>query len=132
MNEELATLLIIACRIMDGHGLTEGFGDVSARLGDWIIMTPARPPGKVLPDHLLTFTLDGDRMSGVGSASLETPLHLAIYRARPDVAAICRTYSRYAGIMGATNQRIEVAHGLGGMLGRYVPVHPDCDLIVDD
>src|SRR5205814_7761222 len=70
--------------------------------------------------------------SGVGPASLETPLHLAIYRARPDAAAICRTYSRYAGIMGATNQRIEVAHGLGGMLGRYVPVHPDCDLIVDD
>src|SRR4051812_31402037 len=99
MNEDLATIIITACRIMDGHGLTEGFGDVSARLGDWIMMTPARPPGKVNAENLLTFTLEGDRVNGIGPASLETPLHLAIFRARPDVMAICRTYSRYAAIM---------------------------------
>src|SRR5438309_2023223 len=121
MDQDLTTLMVTACRIMDGHGLTQSFGDVSARMGDWIIMTPARPPGKVTADSLLTFTLDGDRINGLSPISLETPLHLAIYRARPDVAAICRTYSPYAGVMGAANQRIEVGNGLGGMLGRYVP-----------
>src|SRR5437773_265647 len=132
MNSDLPEKMIVACRIMDGLGLTEGFGQVSARSGDWVVMTPGRPPGKLNADMLLTFNLEGERIDGAGPADLETPLHLAIYRTRPDVGAICRTHSRYAGVMGAANQRIEVAHGLGGMLGRYVPIHPEIDLVVDD
>jgi ribulose-5-phosphate 4-epimerase/fuculose-1-phosphate aldolase len=133
--DELHEKIVLACRIMDGTGLTEGFGHVSARIPgtDRVLITPAMGPGRVTPDVLLIFTLDGkclDAQTAIPPA-LETPMHLAVYRARSDVGAICRTHSRYAVIMGAAGKPVHPCHGFGGMLGPLVPVHPETDLIVN-
>lgn len=134
---DLRAKIITACRIMDGMGLTEGFGHMSARLpdGEHILITPAVAPGMAQADHLLTFHQSGARIDTDSTqpmrAALETPMHLAIYRARPDVGAICRTHSRYAVILGAANHPLRTSHGFGGMLGSAIPVHPESDLIVD-
>ncbi|MEP7287216.1 MAG: class II aldolase/adducin family protein [Chloroflexota bacterium] len=95
------------------------------------MITPAIAPGRATTKDLLTITLDEQRVAGSAPQESETPLHLAIYRARPDVGAICRTYSRYAVIMGTLNRTIHVAHGFGGMLGTVVPVHSESDLVVN-
>jgi ribulose-5-phosphate 4-epimerase/fuculose-1-phosphate aldolase len=131
---ELRQKIVTACRIMDGMGLTEGFGHMSARLpdSDRILITPAMGPGMAQAELLLTFALDGSRVDEIDTpAALETPMHLAIYRARPDVGAICRTHSRHAVVMGVLNQPIATAHGFGGMLGLTINVHQEIDLIVD-
>jgi ribulose-5-phosphate 4-epimerase/fuculose-1-phosphate aldolase len=126
--------MIRACRILDGMRLVEGFGHVSARLPDGsTLITPARGLALAQEAELLTFGLDGGCLRGdPASAPLERWMHLAIYRARPDVRAICRTHSRMAAALGAARTPIRATHGFGGMLGLEVRVHDETDLITDD
>lgn len=126
--------VIRVCQILDGMGLVEGFGHVTVRLPDRnVLITPARGPGLATQDEMLVFSVEGDLIAGRdGTAPLERWMHLAIYRARPDVNAICRTHSRHAAALGTARDPIRPAHGFGGMLGRIVPVHDENDLITDD
>jgi HCOMODA/2-hydroxy-3-carboxy-muconic semialdehyde decarboxylase len=123
-----------ALRVMDGMGLTEAFGHLSERVADnhdVIRITPAMGPGLANSHQCILFDLAGRRLPGNESlpAPLETPMHLAIYNARPDVNAICRTHSPYAVSVGAVAGSVPCLHGFSLMLGRDVPVHMDIDLI---
>jgi HCOMODA/2-hydroxy-3-carboxy-muconic semialdehyde decarboxylase len=133
-NDAIYQTSIQVCRILEGKGLVEGFGHVSARLpeGD-ILITPARGLRLVEKRDLLVFNLAGTILSGnVSAAPLERWMHLAIYRVRPEVGAICRTHSPMAVVLGAASQPIRTSHGFGGMLGPQVPVHSEIDLITMD
>ena len=123
-----------ALRIMDGMGLTEAFGHLSERVAgqpDTIRITPAMGPGLADAKMCVCFNLAGNRLPGNDDlpAPLETPMHLAIYRARPDVEAICRTHSPYAVDAGAVFSFVPCLHGFSLMMGRRIPVHADIDLI---
>jgi L-fuculose-phosphate aldolase len=85
-----------AARELGLRGLTAGAGgNVSARDGElcWI-----KPTGRSLRD-LKAYELCGLRLAdgvpvrGRGRPSSEWPLHLALFRARPDVGAIFHTHS---------------------------------------
>lgn len=117
--------------IMDGRGLTEGFGHLSVRLEAGVLMTPALAPGLARPRDLIVLAGDGGVVHGAKGLrpALETPLHLAIYRARPDVGAICRSHSPWAVAWGLRAEALTPTHGFGLMLGDKVPYHPDGDLI---
>jgi HCOMODA/2-hydroxy-3-carboxy-muconic semialdehyde decarboxylase len=123
-----------ALRIMEGMGLTEAFGHLSVR--DFrdpgvIHITPAMGPGTSDASRCVTFNLSGKRLPGNDDlpAPLETPMHLAIYKARTDVGALCRTHSPYAVSAGAVAASVPCLHGFSLMLGRSIPVHRDIDLI---
>lgn len=134
-EEAIRQEIIHVCRILEGMGLVEGFGHVSARLdNDLMLITPARAPGLAQAADLFTSNLAGELVAGPTEVGppLERWLHLAIYRARPDVRAICRTHSRMAAALGVANQPLRPGHGFGGMLGLTVPVHPENDLITND
>ena len=133
-EESVRHEVIRVCRVLDGLGLVEGFGHVSIRLADGnILITPARAPGLVRADELLTFNPAGGPVAGRdGAGPLERWMHFAIYRARPDVQAIARTHSCMAAALGVANTAVHTAHGFGAMLGAVVPVHPENDLITDD
>jgi HCOMODA/2-hydroxy-3-carboxy-muconic semialdehyde decarboxylase len=126
--------VVRVCRVLDQRGLVEGFGHVTVRLpGGNMLITPARGPGLATEDELLVFSPEGELVAGrEGTAPLERWMHLAIYRARPDVNAICRTHSRMAAALGVANVPVRPSHGFGGMLGTEVPVHPENDLITSD
>jgi HCOMODA/2-hydroxy-3-carboxy-muconic semialdehyde decarboxylase len=117
--------------IMDGRGLTEGFGHLSARLESGFLITPALAPGLARPNDLIVVAGDGGTLHEAKGRkpALETPLHLAIYRARPDVGALCRTHSPWAVAWGLRAQPFRPTHGFGLMLGEKVPYHRDGDLI---
>ena len=140
MNPASLTLpekMVLAGRIMDGMRLTEGFGHISARMPEdrkHVLCTGAKAPGFATVDDLIEFNLAGECVLPAASGlrpALETPMHLAIYLARPDVMAICRTHSFYAVVCGSALEPVHANHGFGGMLGREVPVHRETDLIVD-
>jgi ribulose-5-phosphate 4-epimerase/fuculose-1-phosphate aldolase len=121
---------------MDGMKLTEGFGHMSARLPgeESVLITGALAPGLATPADLIEFSISGDCLQPAASGlrpALETPMHLAVYRARPDVRAICRTHSPFAVACGASGRVIRASHGFGGMLGSQVAIYPEVDLIVD-
>lgn len=87
--------IVAAARRMRDLGLvTHTVGNVSARLGAGMLITPTRvSPYALDPFQIVELSLDG---CGAGTPSLEWPLHAAIYRARPDVHAIVHTHSPYA------------------------------------
>lgn len=71
-------------------------GNVSARLPGtrefWI--TPSGIfKGELVPDDLIKVDLDGNVIEGFGRPSIETPLHAAIYRVRPDINAIVHAHN---------------------------------------
>jgi len=133
-NTPLRQDVIRACRVLDGMGLVEGFGHVSARLPEGgMLITPARGLALARQSELLTVGPDGACLQGdPASAPLERWMHLAIYRARPDVGAICRTHSRMAAALGVSRKPLRAMHGFGGMLGLEMPLYDGTDLITDD
>jgi L-fuculose-phosphate aldolase len=72
-------------------------GNVSARVQDALLITPTHTRYEDLePSDLPLVGLDGAIRSGALEPSRELPLHLGIYRARPDVQAIVHTHSVWA------------------------------------
>ena len=119
-------------RMLARAGLLEAFGHVSARHGDGLVMTSVRP--LLAASAETTVVLDGQRRVLDGPADavpLEAPMHLALYRARVDVGAICRGHPPAAVVAGTRLDELPLVHGLGAMSGRHVRVHPDVDLITD-
>jgi L-fuculose-phosphate aldolase len=86
--------IVRACRRLDLKGHLAGAeGNVSARLGLRVVVTPAGcRKADVTAAMLVETTLDG-RPTGRGEkASSELQMHLAIYRARPDVGAVVHAH----------------------------------------
>lgn len=80
------------------EGLVAGSsGNVSAREGRRVVITPsALPYGEMTEQDLVTLTLDGAVVAGEREPSSERRVHLAVYAARADVAAIVHTHSVHA------------------------------------
>ncbi len=73
-------------------------GNLSVRDGDVIYMTPSQQNKETMtPEMILTLTPEGEILTQNGlKPSSETPMHLALYRLRPDIGAIVHTHSACA------------------------------------
>jgi ribulose-5-phosphate 4-epimerase/fuculose-1-phosphate aldolase len=120
---ELRTEMVTACKVLTHFRIVEGFGHVSARVGDdRILITPRRALGLVTEADLVELGLDGRQLAGAGGPPLEVPMHLAVYRRRPDVMAIARGHPRHVAAYACAGAPMKVAHGFGANLGAEVPV----------
>jgi L-fuculose-phosphate aldolase len=79
-------------------GLVTGTaGNVSARAGELILITPsALPYEEMTVDDLVTLGPDGAVMAGEREPSSEWRVHVAVYAARPDAGALVHTHSEHA------------------------------------
>jgi L-fuculose-phosphate aldolase len=92
---QLRFAVVRACKRLDERGLIAGLdGNVSARLsGNRIVVTPAGFPKRdVTEDDLVILAIDGMRIGGRNEASSEVAMHLAAYRARPEVGAVVHAH----------------------------------------
>jgi len=94
-------------RVMYDRGLTAGNdGNISARPGggDAIVITATGVcKGRLTPDQLLTVSAGtGEVLGGSLAPSSETGIHLATYRARPDVGAVIHAHSPFLTAMAIT------------------------------
>ena len=114
-----ATELAGAARLIAAAGLVEGFGHVSARAGDGMLITSTAPLGASEPEqvHEIAIAAAAGPGAEVEGLPLEWPLHAAIYRSRPDIGAICRTHSPAAVAHGVRAAAPPLLHGLGGLAG---------------
>lgn len=118
-----------AARMLAAAGLVEAFGHVSARTPAGFYITSTRPMFVAAAEDVIEVR-GGRAASGPADAlPMETPLHAAVYEARPDAAAVCRGHPPYAAVWGAGAEALPLLHGLGGMSGAAAPVHPDLELI---
>lgn len=67
---------------------------------------------------------DGHRVEGALAPSSELPFHLALYRHRPEVAAVVHTHSVYATTLACLHWEIPAVHYLVGFAGPKVPLAP--------
>ena len=75
------------------HGST---GNISARVGDEVWVTPTGQPLRGLaPERLARLDLGGNRLNE-NSPSKEHPFHTAIYRRRAEARAVVHLHSTYA------------------------------------
>jgi L-fuculose-phosphate aldolase len=79
---------------MAAGGLVRGTeGNASARAGELIAVSPSGLPYATLrPEDVCLVTLAGELVEGP-KPSVELPMHLAVYAARPDVGAVVHTHS---------------------------------------
>ena len=79
-------------------GLVAGSsGNLSARDGDSILITPAGLPyPELTADDLVALSPAGEVLAGSREPSSERRVHLAVYAARPDAGALVHTHSVHA------------------------------------
>jgi L-ribulose-5-phosphate 4-epimerase len=118
-------------------GLVRGTsGNISAREPghDKCLITPSGVDYDTMqPEDLVLVGLDGERDMKQAKPSVDTPVHLAVYRARPDVSACIHTHSLYAAAFSVVGREIpplitESAGYVGGAVRvmEYVPpANPD-------
>jgi HCOMODA/2-hydroxy-3-carboxy-muconic semialdehyde decarboxylase len=116
-----------AARVLSRLGLVTAFGHVSARTGEGFLITPAADLGIVDEASLVTVPAGAEALPA--GAPAEAWLHLALYRARPDVAAIARAQPPAAFAAAAAGKTLHPLYGQAAWLGPEVPVHDDARLL---
>jgi ribulose-5-phosphate 4-epimerase/fuculose-1-phosphate aldolase len=129
---ELRAQVVQACKVMARFRIVEGFGHVTCRVpgSDRIIITPRKALGLVTIGELVELDFDGNKVAG-GRPPLEGFMHLAVYKARPDVHAIARGHPRNIAAFAAAARPLPIAHGFGANLGHIVPLHDDIRLVTN-
>jgi L-fuculose-phosphate aldolase len=97
--------VLAAARDMRALGLSSGTaGNVSGRDGDLVTVTAA---GEA--DDVVVLSLDGAVVAGSREPSSETALHLAVYRAYPEIRGVVHAHPVYATMFACARQSIPAA-----------------------
>jgi len=94
-EEQIRADIVEAGRRMYGRGyVASNDGNISARLDDERLITTPKSVSKgfMTPDMLVIVDWNGKKISGDRDASSELPMHLEVYRNRPDVGAVCHAH----------------------------------------
>ena len=116
--------LVAAAQAMRELGLVAGSsGNLSARDGDSILITPAGLPyPELTEDDLVTLSPAGEVLAGSREPSSERRVHLAVYAARPDTRALVHTHSVHATAWSFGDEPLDTGTGeleeaAGGAVG---------------
>ena len=120
--------IVDACRQLTESGLLRGTsGNISVRdpSSGSIAVTPSGVAYRSLtPADVVVVDAGGARLDGDLVPTSETALHLAVYRARPDVGAVVHTHSVFATVFAVLGEPIPPVHYLLARAGGAVPVAP--------
>lgn len=113
-------------RRMIGRGLTRGAGgNVSIRRGGRVAITPSGVEYEDMSAaDVVVLDLAGRVVEGELRPSSESGMHLACYRARPEVRAVVHTHSTYATVLACLRRALPPVHYLIGYAGGTVPCIP--------
>jgi HCOMODA/2-hydroxy-3-carboxy-muconic semialdehyde decarboxylase len=124
--EQILSELVIANHILAHESVLDGFGHVSVRAPDdpsTYFLSRARAPELVERQDIVRFTLDSEPV-GMTKESLysERVLHGEIYKARPDVMAVCHHHAEAVMpfCISKTIKLRPVIH-LGAVIGDPIP-----------
>lgn len=100
MLENLKKQVYEANMELPKYGLvTFTWGNVSAidrQSGLFVIKPSGVPYENLTPDDMVVMDLDGNRVEGSCNPSSDTPTHLELYRAFPEIGGIVHTHSSWA------------------------------------
>ena len=135
-EKESREKLALACRILG----TEGQDDMD--LGHLSIRVPGHPDrmlikarglclSEIHEEDLVTIDFDYRKLEGQRNPHGELPIHVEIYRARPEVNCIVHTHPPYATAFAATRQPLPVINNEAVLFAKPLPYFDTMtDLIV--
>ncbi|KIF70461.1 fuculose phosphate aldolase [Streptomyces sp. AcH 505] len=117
--------VVATARRTAAEGLVVGTsGNVSARVGDLVLVTPSAVPyDRLTPDDTVAVRLDGEQVAGSLPPTSELPLHLAVYRSTP-AAAVVHTHAVHATAVSTLVPELPLIHYMAAALGGPVRVAP--------
>lgn len=126
---------------MLSEGITIGtWGNVTVRDPEtgYVYLSPSGMPYKTLvEDDIVVVRLDGSRVEGTRKPTIETEMHLAIYRARPECNAVIHTHPIYSTAFSAMGEDIpllldEAAQVLGDTVRTTAYALPGSQELADE
>ncbi|MDT0544574.1 class II aldolase/adducin family protein [Streptomyces sp. DSM 41529] len=97
-------------------------GNVSARVGDTVLVTPSGVPyDRLGPGDAVGVDLEGRQVLGELAPTSELPMHLAVYR-HTDAAAVVHTHAVHATAVSTLVDEVPAIHYMTGALGGPVRV----------
>jgi ribulose-5-phosphate 4-epimerase/fuculose-1-phosphate aldolase len=136
-----------AATVLARLGLVTAYGHISARAGESMLITPAADLAGVTAASVIEVPLAAGALPAgalpagalpagalpagalPAGAPAEAWAHLALYRARPDAAAIARAQPAAAFAVSAVVTMMVPLHGQAAWLGESVPVHDAAALL---
>jgi len=120
MNKNISEIIDVSNEIYD-KGLVSGkAGNISARFGDVVAITPTMTSLSNLDEEdIVLVDMDGNVLTK-GKPSSEVNMHLEIYKKRPDVKAIVHTHSPYATGFAFSNKKLKRLEGFGAIKTPYL------------
>lgn len=123
----LRTRIVETMAALVARGLNRGTtGNVSARLGEGMLITPSGVvPEKLTPESIVFVDSQGATREGSLKPSSEWQMHARIYALRSDANAIVHCHSRHATILACAGKSIPPMHYMVGVSGKpSVPLAP--------
>ncbi|WP_103507761.1 class II aldolase/adducin family protein [Streptomyces sp. SM13] len=110
--------VVATARRSAADGLVVGTsGNVSARVGDLVLVTPSGVPyDRLGPHDAVGVDLDGRQVLGELGPTSELPLHLAVYRST-DAAAVVHTHAVHATAVSTLVTEVPLIHYAAAILG---------------
>lgn len=127
----IKTDVVKASHILHQQGIAAAFGHVSARIPgtDTFIFPPRMSPALVHADNLLELDVEGNQLSGDGRPNTEFWIHARIYKARPDVQAVCHVHPPSCVVLSSLGETIRPLHASGAIFRNDVQVFDRISLI---
>ena len=118
--------LVTANRILAHEDVVDAYGHVSLRHPEnpeRFLMARSRSPEVVETDDILEFTLDTECIDDKGfKLYLESPIHGAVFKARPDVQAVVHHHSYAVVPFSVSKTPLKALAHTSGRIGHNVPV----------
>jgi ribulose-5-phosphate 4-epimerase/fuculose-1-phosphate aldolase len=77
------------------------------------------------PQDICTVDLSGKRVAGKEPLPLETAIHVAVYRSRPDVGSVLHCHARYSVLVSLLEQGFVPVHREASLFADGIPIFPD-------
>ena len=122
---QLADELVQANQILANEGVLDAFGHVSCRLpgrGAQYLLSRYKPPLLVRGADISEFDEKDRPLTNADDEHYsERAIHGAVYRARPDVMAVCHTHAPFVLPFAIAGVPIHPVYHMGACLGEVIP-----------
>lgn len=119
-------VISISLKMMKYNLVYGTWGNVSARDPEtnYVALTPSGMEyDQLKPEDIVITDLDGKVVDGKRKPTIETPMHILMYRKRPEINGVIHTHSVFSTALSVANQNIPVVISeMASMVGGDVPV----------
>ena len=120
MRKNVSEIIKVSKKIYDKGLVCGKSGNVSARFGNYIAITPTlKSLGDLKEKDIVLVDFEGNTLTK-GKPSSEVNMHLEIYKKRSDINAIVHTHSPYATGFAFTEKKLKRLEGFGAIKNPFL------------